>query len=174
MGNESAVIIPVSEVEPIVASLRLQYDRTARLGVPAHITLLYPFCSPEAIASEAEILRNICMSIEAFSFSFTEVRRFPATAYLHPDKAEVIAHMTGTLVKKWPDYQPYNGAFPEIVPHLTVADGVNGETLATVERYLRRHLPIKCFASEIWLMTSDHEGMWSKSAIFPLATPKIA
>ena len=172
MGNESAVIIPIPEVEPIVASLRLQYDRTASLGVPAHVTLLYPFCPPQAIAGEVGVLRSICMPIEAFSFSFTEVRRFPTTVYLHPDKSEAFAQITKTLMKMWPDCQPYNGAFSEIVPHLTVAHGVNGETLATVERYLRRHLPIKCFAKEVWLMTSDHEGMWCKSAFFPLASHK--
>ncbi len=174
MGNESAVIIPITEVEPIVASLRLQYDRTARLGVPAHVTLLYPFCPPQATLGEVDILRNICMSIEAFSFSFTEVRRFPATAYLYPDKAEVFERITKTLMNIWPACQPYNGAFSEIVPHLTVAHGVNGETLASVERYLRRHVPIKCFAREVWLMTSDHAEMWSRSAVFPLASHKTA
>ena len=174
MGNESAVIIPVPEVEPIVASLRLQYDRTASHGVPAHVTLLYPFCPPEIILGETEILRNICMSIEAFPFSFTEVGRFPATAYLHPDKAEVFERITKTLVNTWPVFQPYNGAFSEIIPHLTVAHGVDRETLATVERYLRRHLPIKCFAREVWLMASDHEGIWSRRAVFPLASHKTA
>jgi hypothetical protein len=174
MGNESAVIIPVPDVEPIVASLRSQYDRTARLGVPAHITLLYPFRPPQAISGEIGVLRDICIPIEAFAFSFTEVRRFPATAYLHPDKSEAFAQITETLVTVWPDCQPHNGAFSEIVPHLTVVHGLNGETLATVERYLRRHLPIKCFAREIWLMTSDHEGVWSKSAAFPLASHKTA
>ena len=174
MGNESAVIIPIPEVEPIVASLRLQYDRSASLGVPAHITLLYPFRPPQVILGEIKILRDICMSIEAFPFSFTEARRFPATAYLHPDKSGQFAQITKTLAKMWPDYQPYNGTFSDVVPHLTVADEVNVETLATVESFLRRHLPIKCFAGEIWLMTSDYEGMWSKSAVFPLASHERA
>ena len=123
---------------------------------------------------EIGILRDICASIEAFSFSFTEVRRFPATVYLHPDKSEVFAQITRTLVKMWPDCQPYNGAFPDLVPHLTVADRVNLETLAMVERFLRRRLPIKCFAREVWLMTSDHEGIWSQRAFFPLASHKTA
>src|SRR5277367_3174305 len=74
MGNESAIIIPVPEVEPIVGPLRLEYDGTARLGVPAHITVLYPFCPPQTVGTEIETLREACRSIEMFPFSFTEVR----------------------------------------------------------------------------------------------------
>ena len=174
MGNESAVIIPVPEVEPIVASLRSQYDRTARLGVPAHITLLYPFRPPQAISGEIGVLRDICMPIEAFAFSFTEVRRFPATAYLHPDRSETFAQITRTLMERWPDCRPYSGAFADITPHLTVADKVDGETLDAVEAALRSRLPIKCIAQEVWLLTCDAEGMWSRRALFPLATGEAA
>jgi hypothetical protein len=59
MGNESAVIIPIPEVEPIVGPLRLHYDRAAHLGVPAHITLLYPFCPPQTVSAEIKTLARI-------------------------------------------------------------------------------------------------------------------
>jgi 2'-5' RNA ligase len=168
MGNESAIILPIAEVEPIIGALRLQYDRAAKRGVPAHITLLYPFCSPQAAAGEIETLKHVCASIEAFSFSFTEVRRFPATAYLHPDKSERFAQIARILVNEWPDYKPHNDGFPDIIPHLTVADHVDRDTFIAVENSLRRHLPIQCVAREVWLLTSDHLGMWSKTAFFPL------
>lgn len=174
MANESAVIIPIPEVEPIVGPLRWQYDRAARLGVPAHVTLLYPFCPVQAVADEIDALRNVCTSIQAFPFSFTEVRRFPATAYLHTDKSERFAQITRTLAKTWPDYRPYGGAFADIIPHLTIADRVGEETLNAVDNSLRPYLPIKCMAREIWLLTSDDAGMWSRSALFPLATGEIA
>jgi 2'-5' RNA ligase len=170
MANESAIILPIPEVEPLVGPLRLQYDRAARLGVPAHITLLFPFCPPQAIADEVETLKDVCASIDAFSFSFTEVRRFPATAYLHPDKSEVFAQITKTLMKMWPDYRPYGGAFADIVPHLTVADKVDGKALSAVEAALRGQLPITCVAREIWLLISDDAGKWSRRAWFPLAS----
>jgi 2'-5' RNA ligase len=172
MGNETAIIIPIAEAEPIVGQLRLQHDKAAQLGVPAHITLLYPFCGLEAVTGEIENLKHLCASIEAFPFSFTEVRRFPASVYLHPDKAERFAQITMTLVKKWPDYKPYNGAFSDIVPHLTVAAQVDTGTLAAVEDTLRHRLPIKCVAREVWLLTSDHTGMWSKKAAFAMGCAK--
>jgi 2'-5' RNA ligase len=159
MANESAVIIPIPEVEPIVGPLRLQYDPAAQLGVPAHITLLYPFCPPHTLAGHVNALRHVCDSIEAFSFSFTGVRRFPATAYLHPDRSETFAQITRTLMERWPDCRPYSGAFADITPHLTVADKVDGETLDAVEAALRSRLPIKCIAQEVWLLTCDAGGM---------------
>jgi hypothetical protein len=48
---ESAFIVRVPEAEPHVAHLRERFDPMALLGVPAHITLLYPFLSPEQIAA---------------------------------------------------------------------------------------------------------------------------
>jgi len=170
MANESAVIIPIPEVEPIVGPLRLQYDAAAHLGVPAHITLLYPFYPAQAALDEITILRHFCASIEAFPFSFTEVRRFPTTAYLHPDKSETFAQITRTLVTMWPACKPYRGDFSEIIPHLTVADKVDSQVVGAVEIALRRQLPIRCVARDVWLLTSDNTGMWSKAACLPLAS----
>jgi 2'-5' RNA ligase len=166
MGNESAIIVPIPEVEPIVGPLRLKYDRAANLGVPAHITLLYPFFPAHAVADPIEALREVCATLDTIPFSFTEVRRFPAVAYLHPDKAETFAQITRTLVTRWPDYRPYGGVHAEIVPHLTVAEGVNVEILDAVEEALRGHLPIGCEARTVWLMTSDEAGVWSRAAGF--------
>jgi len=169
MGNESAIVVPIPEVEGMVGQLRLQYDAAARLGVPAHVTLLYPFRPAEALAGEIEALREVCAAIEAFPFAFTEVRRFSATAYLHPDKSERFVQMIRALVKRWPMCEPYGGAFADIIPHLTVADKVNIETLGAVDESLRSQLPIRCVANEVLLLSSDQGGMWSKRASFSLA-----
>ena len=44
---ESALVILVPEAEPLVRPFRHRFDPSAALGVPAHITLLYPFIAPE-------------------------------------------------------------------------------------------------------------------------------
>ena len=172
MGNESAIIIPIPEAEPLVGPLRLRYDGSARLGVPAHITVLYPFCSIQAAVGQTEALRDVCQSIERFTFAFTEVRHFSATAYLHPDKSEAFVRITETFAQRWPDCKPYGGAHNNIVPHLTVADRVDSQTLSAVEELLRRQLPLKCVAAEIWLLTSDHSGVWTRRRVFPLRAPE--
>lgn len=47
--THTALVIVVPEAEPAVAPWRAALDRAASLGVPAHITVLYPFLSPERI-----------------------------------------------------------------------------------------------------------------------------
>jgi hypothetical protein len=49
---ESAFAVSVPEAERYVGALRDRFDPTAKLGAPAHITLLYPF----RFGSEADIL----------------------------------------------------------------------------------------------------------------------
>jgi 2'-5' RNA ligase len=167
MGNESAIIIPIPEAEPLVGPLRLQYDRSARCGVPAHITVLYPFCSIQAAVSQMEVLRELSQSIDKFTFSLIEVRQFLATAYLHPDKSETFVRITKTFAQRWPDCKPYGGTHNDIVPHLTVADRVDSHTLSVVEVVLRRQLPVDCVAAETWLLTSDDAGVWPRRRVFP-------
>ena len=46
---ESAILVPVPDAEPVVGRLRARLDRSASRGVPAHVTVLYPFVSPRQI-----------------------------------------------------------------------------------------------------------------------------
>jgi len=168
VANESAIILPIAEVEPIVSPLRLQYDKSAAAGVPAHITLLIPFYRPQHAEGQLENLAEFFNSVPSFAFSFVEVRRFPQTVYLHPDQTERFIGIIGTLLQKWPDCKPYGGAFPDIIPHLTVADQADNETLDMVQASLSNMLPISCFAGEAWLLFSNDQGFWSRRARFPL------
>jgi 2'-5' RNA ligase len=167
--NETAIVVPVPEAEPLVAAVRLKYDRSANLGVPAHITLLYPFVSPHLAESEIHNLAELFGAMPVFEFSLAEVRRFPRTAYLHPEPAERFAGMARRLVERWPDCRPYRGAFAAMIPHLTVADEVDGNTLDMVRRQLADHLPVACVAREAWLLYSNDSGFWSQKASFHLA-----
>jgi 2'-5' RNA ligase len=48
-GPYSGLIVEVPEAEPVVARLRERLDASAPLGIPAHITVLFPFMPPSAI-----------------------------------------------------------------------------------------------------------------------------
>jgi hypothetical protein len=172
MANESAIIVPVDGVDPIVGPLRLRYDPSAALGVPPHITLLYPFRPPQAAGKEIGTLSKLFASIETFEFSLVEMRRFSRTSYLHPDKPEIFLHMAAMLMEKWPDCRPYNGAVAEVIPHLTVADQVEANVLDEVERSLAGNLPLPCVAREAWLLFSNASGHWSRQAALPFSQPK--
>ena len=169
MANESTIIVPVPEVEPLFGALRATHDRVAAIGVPAHITLLYPFLPPPTALNQLSELQKLFESMPAFEFSLVDVRRFPATLYLHPSDAGRFRAMTDMLSAKWPACKPYNGAFADVVPHLTVADKVDRATMDTVEPSIRRHLPIRCTASEAWLMCSDDKDRWTQRACYRFA-----
>jgi hypothetical protein len=54
----SALIVTVPETEPLVHEWRLRYDN-ASLGIPAHITLIFPFVPTDDVSPElsAEAMR---------------------------------------------------------------------------------------------------------------------
>ena len=168
MPLESGIIVPVPEAEPVVGDLRRLHDQQARSGVPAHITLLYPFAHPSIVGSAIASLDQLFKRIPVFDFSLIEIRRFPATAYLLPEPSAAFARVTEMLVRQWPEFPPYGGVFSTVVPHLTVADRATTGVLDSVEVTVARHLPISCRATEAWLMCSDERGVWSKREAFLL------
>jgi 2'-5' RNA ligase len=169
MPCESGIILPIPEAEAAVGHLRRLYDPQARYGVPAHITLLYPFAHPSRVGDAADALQQLFRLVPPFDFSLVEVRRFPATAYLHPEPSATFVQLTERLAHRWPEFPPYGGAFSTVIPHLTVADHVAADVLDAVDRNIAIHLPIRCRATEAWVMCSDEHGFWSRHEIFPFS-----
>ena len=52
-ANESGVVIEVPNVDALVGDWRAQHDPAAGSGVPAHITILYPFMPPGQLTHES-------------------------------------------------------------------------------------------------------------------------
>ena len=78
--TESAVIVPVPEAEPFVENFRASLDRSAEWGVPAHVTVIYPFLAPNRLGSaELRRLRHAVASVPRFNVVFSEVRWFAET-----------------------------------------------------------------------------------------------
>lgn len=48
-------------------------------------------------------------------------RAVPGVVYLAPKPAALFIAFTQAVVERWPEHQPYGGAYEEIIPHLTVA-----------------------------------------------------
>ena len=63
-AGESAVLVPGPEAEPVVGRHRARLDRAAVEGVPAHVTVLYPFVPPpEITAATIEVLAAAVRSV---------------------------------------------------------------------------------------------------------------
>ena len=155
-----------------MAHLREQFDPVAKLGMPAHITLLYPFLSPELIdAAVVEQARAVAAGARRFVFSLARVSRFPDVLYLAPDPADPFIALTEHLVRQFPAFPPYGGKYEGVVPHLTVAHGSGLEhscAEAELQSALSANGGIACSVSEVVLMESA-SGRWQQMHVFPLA-----
>jgi hypothetical protein len=166
------VVVP--EAEPVLGALRRRHDPSARQGVPAHVTVLFPFV-PVARIDDALIGRLAALfgSMPQFDYRFDRIERFgDTTVFLAPEPSRPFVAMTEAVVEQWPEYPPFEGAFDEVVPHLTAgdrlqpgqADLVTAETLAA----LRRHVPLVGRATAVTLIAEDEDHVWRTSHAFPL------
>jgi 2'-5' RNA ligase len=165
---ESALLVPVPEAEPCVQRHRFRHDSVALRGVPAHITVLFPFAAPDAIsAGTKDAVRDVVADFTAFSFELSRLERFPAGAlYLSPDPAAPFVRLTEAMAERFPAYPPYGGMHPVVIPHLTVAQTLD----APIGKFadIERHLPIRCVAREIWLMVENASRQWQTHSTFSL------
>jgi 2'-5' RNA ligase len=165
---ETALVIEVPEAEPLVSEWRAQYDWSAQRGVPAHITILYPFAPTERLDDRLlEGLERLFASQPAFSYRLPRVAHFPEVAWLAPDPAEPFTALIELVVSTFPDYPPYEGIHDEVIPHLTVAEG-GVELQDEVEAALSPHLPIEAHADAVSLLAEDPNERWHRAERFPL------
>jgi 2'-5' RNA ligase len=170
---ESAIILAVPEAEPLVGALRLEGDDSAAQGVPAHVTLLYPFVDDpdDGIVEE---LRFFFAGVDAFPLTFTAVGEWPELVYLEMDEADEVHGLIAALVRRWPGYPPYGGLFEleDVVPHLTVVDSPDAELRERAATELAPGLPVQSAAREASLWVRGADG-WEPRATFPLAEPEL-
>ena len=172
--TESALVVLVREAEALVGSFRDAHDRTAALGMPAHITVLYPFLDPDRIdAGILRTLRDHFRSQSEFELFLVKTGQFPGVLYLAPEPAAPLVSLIDGLAEVFPGVLPYGGRFSEPIPHLTVAEVKDpAELPAIAERFARKaedHLPIAFAVSAIALM-EERAGRWHRKEEFPLGT----
>jgi hypothetical protein len=168
--RESALLVPVPEAEPLVGAWRQRYDDSARTGVPAHLTVLYPFLEPEDIAEEDLVeLARVFASVPATPFRLVAARRFSrGVLYLAPEPETFFRDLTNRIWAAYPGRPPYRGLFLDVIPHLTVAQSADHTLLDDIERAVAPGLPIAGRAGEVWLMLRGDDEHWRAGHRFPL------
>jgi len=159
MPRRTALIVEVPEAEPAVGELRLQHDWSAARGVPAHITILFPFADPDDVDEDA--LAGFFARFRPFDFVLDRIERFQEGAvWLRPEPSLPFVDLIAAVEQRWPDYPPYEGIHDEVIPHLTVSD-------TPVDVYVE--LPIAARAREVVLIEEDEATeRWSRRRAFSL------
>jgi hypothetical protein len=169
--DETALVVLVPEAEPLVSRFREKYDPSAAVGVPAHVTLLYPFLPPDVLRpSDVAALAKLFASARPCDVVFERCGRFdPKTLWLAPRPAAPFLDLTRRLVARWPQCPPYLGtvAVDDVVPHLTVSDSVSGDLLDRIEMAVAGGLPVRTRLAEATLIV-DTTGRWTTRETFPI------
>lgn len=171
---ESGLVVAIPEAEVLVKDFRDRYDPSARLGVPAHVTVLYPFKPPSEISPEdVETLRGLFSREAPFDVQLPEFRVFPNVLYLAPEPARSFRHLTEVVFAHFPNTPPYAGQFAETTPHLTVAQIDDHDGLSKVVSDFRLQtdgrLPIQSRVKEVLLMVNASR-FWEIRNRFPLGS----
>jgi hypothetical protein len=178
--RETAVLVPVPAAERVVSPHRSRLDGAAALGVPAHVTVLFPFVPPPLITpGVVDALATAVATVSAFGCEFGATSWFGEDVlYLAPRPDEPFRALTRAVCGAFPGYLPYGGAFADTIPHLTVGERERGggrpsggvAELRVAEAAVRPLLPVRARVSHVWLMAgSGALGSWHTLAELPLA-----
>ena len=155
---QSALIVAVPEAEPAVAALRSRYDTSAAWGVPAHITLLYPFLPPGAITVDVlSTIQQTVWAVPRFELTLGRVAWFgDKVVWLAPHPDQPLRTLTAGLSKTF-RILPYGGEHRDVIPHLTVADQQPLAILRRAATEVQTHLPIRAAVHTVRLITGRPE-----------------
>lgn len=173
---ESAILLCVPDAEPLVHGWREKGDPSAAHGVPAHVTLLYPFLPLERI--DAGVLGELewfFSGIDAFPLRFGRVGRFEhaGIVFLAPE-SDTLVELTRAITRRWPECPPYAGQIPagEVVPHLTIVHSEDRGLRQSAGNAVSARLPLRTTAVQAALWVCDDDGDWTELATFPFGPPE--
>ena len=183
--EQSALLLVVPAAEAAVGEHRARLDRSARDGVPAHFTVLYPFVPPGQIRdADLSALAGLFAGVPSFDFILDRIDWFgEQVVWLGPGDSEPFRALTVRTLQAFPDYPPYGGQYADadVTPHLTIGHDADLDVLRAAADCVREHLPIGGTATEVTLMAGPKPGTpatppgtWRRIAAFPLAERRRA
>ncbi|MBQ1032768.1 2'-5' RNA ligase family protein [Micromonospora sp. C97] len=175
--TQTALIVPIPEAEEAVGRFRASLDRAASWGVPAHVTVLYPFLPPQQIDERAlAALRDTIAGIPRFDVALTHVDWFGDTVlWLAPQPHRPFRDLTGAVWRRFPEAPPYGGAHSDVVPHLTIGHDADKPVLTHAAETVAAYLPINAAVDGVRLIAGTPDvSPWRTVGEFPLGPPPAA
>ena len=162
-GDDTALIIPVHLPAPLEDLRRLAVP-DARLGLPAHATLLYPF-APRAELDD-DLLGRVAAIVSAhdvFAFRLAGRGTWPNTLYASVEPGLPFRSLHEDLAAAFPAFPVYRGAFA-FTPHVTIAEGPFARAVEVVRASAWESLPAVLLATSVDLVVRIADGWitWSR------------
>jgi len=173
-AGETALLITVPAADPVVGRHRSRLDRAAGVGVPAHVTVVYPFV-PFGSLRDADLARltALARTVPAFTLELASVGWFgEEVVFLEPTPCAPVLELIGKVGEAFPEFPPYGGEHAEPVPHLTLGHARPVHELRVAEAAVVPHLPItqRVDALSLWAgppLLLEQPG-WGEVGSFPL------
>jgi 2'-5' RNA ligase len=173
--GETALVVVVPEAEPAVAVHRAELDAAAANGVPAHVTVVFPFLPPERLDdATVDDVAGIVATVHAFDLTLARVGWFAdRVAWLAPEPAEPFRTLTLALWRRFPEAPPYGGLYPDVVPHLTIGHDAPLERLTAAADDVAASLPITARIEAVTLIArGGPTEQWRTRRELPLSPPR--
>jgi 2'-5' RNA ligase len=158
---ETAVVVTVPAAEPVVSAFRRAHTDDGADGMPAHVTLVYPFADSLQLGSGmvAELGEELAR-FPSFTLGFRRLDRFggsPSVLYTVPEPGDVLIRLTDALSSRF-GFLPYGGVHRDVVPHLTIAISDDPALLDAIEADVARSLPITGVVDTVQVWEHDPAG----------------
>ena len=152
-------------VEDAVGNERARLDLAAQDGIPAHITVVYPFPPAELMtAGDHGRLKDVIAGHDGFVLLLREVGWFGSSVlFLVPEEPDPVSRLIRAVSLAFPDYPPYAGRYAEPTPHLTIGHNQPANELQAAAQSVSRRLPL---TQEL-----DHVELWTGPAVDGRSTP---
>lgn len=159
-NGQTGLVIPVPAADALLASVETRHPGTVRQGVPAHVSLLYPFVGAAELDERVtQAVNELVAGHQPMPVDFVECYRRGGFVALRPHPIDGLTELTSKTRDRWPDVVPYEGVYGDVEPHLTVATRAPEEAAVTIERDVSEQLPISAELREVWLVA--FEGRWA-------------
>ncbi|MGJ7906419.1 2'-5' RNA ligase family protein [Actinopolyspora sp. H202] len=151
--GRTGLVIPVPAADAALAPVAERYPHVVRDGVPAHLSVLYPFLAAEELdTGVVTTLRALFDRQPPLRVVLDRCHRQGGFVYLVPEPMDALRELTDRVRRGWPHLVPYEGRYDLVDPHVTVAMGAEEETAAALRREAAESVPLTVELGEAWLV----------------------
>jgi len=149
--DRSALVITLPRANPLLEAAAEINPALVRKGLPAHVSLLYPFLpAADLTAQVATEVRDLAASLPAVETDLTDfvvAPRFVGVA------VPALRPVADAFYARWPHIAPYGGRFGERPePHVTLATGGTEDEAELVRERVLPLLPLRVTAWRVDLV----------------------